>query len=181
MEDMFYSVADKTLTKMMTDMLKTMIEMSSDSSLERMREISESALEKAWNNILGERKKSGISREEWLAMAKEGERQPRVLTREEFFALVDEEPSLENRSMASFPERAERSLLYELGYSVAQESGLSDQYRRDLLENIIRSGQMTKGQVSNHLYYLIKINGKKGTNDIAVSKWKRDLEFVKTL
>lgn len=180
LEEMFYLVADKTLTKMMTEMLNTMVDMSPDIALERMQEISESALEKAWDSILGKKKTPVMSKEELIALAEKEKRTPRILTKEEFFALGDEKTS-QDYSFDAFPERAERSKLYELGYSVSQDFGLSDRYRRDLLESIIRSGQMTKGQVANHLHYLIKINGKKGANDIALAKWKRDLEFVRTL
>lgn len=181
--EMYFRVAETFFTKMMSEMLNAVIgAQTSDASIERIKAISKSSLENAWKDKLNTRQSPHMTKEEFFALAETGHEEPRSHAFEEWFNASDDEVSSSRYYYSdSFPERAEKSKLYELGYSVSQETGLSDRYRRDLLESIIRSGQMTKAQVTNHLYYLIKINGKKGTNDIAVAKWKRDLEFVKTL
>lgn len=169
--------------KMMSEMLNAAInDQTSDASIEKIKAISKTALEGAWKDKLNSMQTSHMTKADFFALADAACDKPRSQAFEEWLNASDDEVSSTRYYYSdSFPERAEKSKLYELGYSVSQESGLSDQFRRDLLESIIRSGQMTKAQVANHLYYLIKINGKKGTNDIAVAKWKRDLEFVKTL
>ena len=37
---------------------------------------------------------------------------------------------------------------------------------------------MTKGEVIRYLEYFININGKRSGNELALSKWKADLEFT---
>lgn len=182
-DEIYFRVAETFFTKMMSEMLNAVIDdQTSDASIVRIKAISELALEDVWKDKLNTMQAPRMTLEEILAPDEPANKKPRSQAFEEWLNASDDEASSSRYYYSdSFPERAEKSKLYELGYSVSQESGLSDQFRRDLLESIIRSGQMTKAQVANHLYYLIKINGKKGTNDIAVAKWKRDLEFVKTL
>ena len=178
MKEKMTAMMGNVMTKVMEAAIESSIDMLSDVPFEKVREMTEKALSGAWDNILSKRKKTSMTKEEFLALGKESPK--RTLTKEEFLALEEDDES-DLFYTNTYPERAERSKLYELGYSVSQEGGLSDRYRQDLLESIIRSGQMTKGHIISHLYHLIKINGQKGTNDIAVAKWKRDLEFVRKL
>ena len=79
------------------------------------------------------------------------------------------------------PERAEISKLKEHGYSVAWNSPLSNKKRQELLKHLIETKEVSKGCVISYLKHNIQINGKKDSNEIAVSKWKDDLEFVYNL
>lgn len=79
------------------------------------------------------------------------------------------------------PERADESKLKKLGYSVSQNNGMSDYQRQRLLKSLIEKNEISKGYVISHLKYMIKINGKKEANYMAVEKWKRDLQYVLNL
>ena len=100
---------------------------------------------------------------------------PRRMTMEEFLALEDEP---EHYVPYSGPERAEASKLREHGYSVAQDSFMSDADRQALLKRLITSKVVSKGYVISYLKHMTQINGKKGSNYIALTKWKSDLEYV---
>ena len=76
------------------------------------------------------------------------------------------------------PERAQESQLKKYGYSVAWGNPLSNKERQVLLKKLIESGKVSKGYVISYLKHNIQINGKKESNEFAVSKWKDDLEFV---
>lgn len=113
-----------------------------------------------------------------------------AMTKEEFLALTSEEiKAIEDAQRLnayysadnSFPERSEQSVLNKYGYSVAQGNGMSKKQRQEKLADLIDYGIVTKWEVIRHLEYLIKINGKKEDNYIAVLKWKEDLAYVKTL
>lgn len=80
-----------------------------------------------------------------------------------------------------FPERAEQSILNKHGYNVGQTDDLPDWKRQEILKDIIDSGELSQGYICSHLKYLIKINGQKKANWLAVQKWKRDLEFVQNI
>lgn len=77
-----------------------------------------------------------------------------------------------------YRERADKSKLRMLGYSVSQNESLTDAERQALLENLISTNQVTKGYVIGQLKNLIRINGNKQANIVARMKWERDLEFV---
>lgn len=79
---------------------------------------------------------------------------------------------------SEFRERAQESELYKLGYTVSSSSNLSTKHRQMILKNAIDVGAVSKGYVISHLSHLIKINGKKASNEYAVKKWQADLEFV---
>ena len=93
---------------------------------------------------------------------------------------AEDEPSYEFASK-DFPDRAEQSLLNKRGYNVGQTDDLPDWKRQEILRDIIDSGELTQGYICSHLKYLIKINGKKDANWLAVQKWQRDLDFVQNL
>ena len=80
-----------------------------------------------------------------------------------------------------FPERAAQSLLNKRGYNVGQTDDLPDWKRQEILKDIIDSGELSQGYICSHLKYLIKINGKKDANWLALEKWQRDLDFVQNL
>jgi flagellar hook protein FlgE len=73
---------------------------------------------------------------------------------------------------------SEESKLKRLGYSVQQADGMSDGERQSLLNSIIRTGQMTDAEVTNHLEMLIHLNSGKTNMTNACGCWKADLKFV---
>ena len=106
----------------------------------------------------------------------------RILSREEFFELTgDAEAQDEYDGQYSLPERNYESKLVKYGYSVAQNSHLSNIERQDLLRRIIESKEVSKGYIVSYLKHMIAINGKKKNNHIALRKWQSDLEYVLSL
>ena len=74
---------------------------------------------------------------------------------------------------------AEQSPLNLCGYNVNQVSDYSSEFRHSMLKQIIESGILTKSEVMDYLNHFIKMNGRKKSNSIAVSKWENDLEYVR--
>lgn len=64
------------------------------------------------------------------------------------------------------------------GYSVNQQDGYSRQDRQYILSKVIEKGSLLKSEVVRYLEYFINMNGRRSGNEIALSKWKQDLEFV---
>lgn len=64
------------------------------------------------------------------------------------------------------------------GYSVNQDDGYSKQDRQYILSKVIDNRILQKSEVIRYLDHFIHINGRKTGNEIALSKWKQDLEFV---
>lgn len=64
------------------------------------------------------------------------------------------------------------------GYSVGQKEDLTVSERRYILARIIHNHIMSKSEVIRYLSYFIKMNGARLGNEIAVKKWKDDLQFV---
>jgi len=73
---------------------------------------------------------------------------------------------------------SEASPLKLCGYSVNQQDGYSKETRQYIIAKIISLGIMTKSDVIRYLEYFISMNGKRRGNEIAVMKWKEDLEFT---
>lgn len=100
----------------------------------------------------------------------------------EFLKGIDdapfEFPEYDTNYKYSPPERAQESKLKKYGYSVAWNDPLSNKERQALLKDLIESGKVSKGYIVSCLKHNIQINGKKESNEFAVSKWKDDLEFV---
>lgn len=125
------------------------------------------------------------TREEFLNLDFKASEPKPTLTKEEFLnltfsSLEDDGDSFEHLYNEDPSEKlADESALHKLGYTVSQEKGLSAKQRQEILEFAINSKMMTKRKVISFLEYLIKTNGKKKTNEIAVSKWKEDLEYIK--
>jgi hypothetical protein len=115
-------------------------------------------------------------------------RKIKILTLEDFLASTDDSDSLfeEERYPKYSPTeymnyRSEESQLKKYGYSVGQSSHLTDRKRQELLKELITTGKVSKGYVISYLKHNIQINGKKSSNEFAVSKWKDDLNFVYNL
>ena len=87
---------------------------------------------------------------------------------------------LEDDSKFSFGDTvlSEESPLKLCGYSVNQQDGYSRETRQYIIAKIISRGIMTKSDVIRYLEYFISMNGKRRGNEVAVMKWKQDLEFA---
>ena len=73
---------------------------------------------------------------------------------------------------------SEFSPLKLCGYSVSQIEGYSDYERQYIISKIIDKKIMSKSDIVRYLEYFIHMNGKKKGNEIALSKWKSDLEYT---
>lgn len=80
-----------------------------------------------------------------------------------------------------YPKRSQESKLKKYGYSVSWDNPLTNKERQELLENLIITGRVSKGYVITYLKNMIHINGKKKDNELAVMKWRDDLNFVYNL
>ena len=103
------------------------------------------------------------------------------MTFEEFLMLTEDDVAdieIQHTLSCDYPERASESKLKKYGYSVAYDSPLSNKKRQELLKHLIERGEVSKGYVISYLKHNIQINGKKESNEFAVSKWKDDLDFV---
>ncbi len=74
--------------------------------------------------------------------------------------------------------KADKSPLMLCGYSVSQDKGFSSEQRHVILKNIIDRKILDKWQVIEYLEQFIRYNGLKANMDLAVSKWRSDLDFV---
>lgn len=116
--------------------------------------------------------KPHLTKEEFLNLdfSSYGNNNAKEKDEDSFEYLFNEDPS----------ERlADESALHKLGYTVSQERGLSAKQRQQILEFAISSKMMSKRKVVSFLEYLIKTNGQKKNNEIALSKWKADLEYIR--
>lgn len=112
---------------------------------------------------------------------------PCVMSVAEFLALEEveseekEKQDVELKEKFCKTERADESKLRKWGYSVAQNSSMTDVERRELLKELIERKVVTKGYLISYLKYMIRINGKKESNYIALTKWQGDLEYIQNL
>lgn len=73
---------------------------------------------------------------------------------------------------------AQESPLMLSGYTVNQQDGFSSNERHYILARLIHDKIMSKGEIIRYLSYFIRKNGAKSGNEIALSKWQEDLDFV---
>lgn len=131
-------------------------------------------VERAWKSILEKMQQEEILEEEALP------KKPRMMTREEFFALSDEDEEVFSFS-GEYPELAEQSLLRKHGYCVSKNEGLSKKARQDLLKHLISTGVVSKGYAITLLKGSIKRGERKPGCEHAVACWRSDLAFVLSL
>ena len=72
-----------------------------------------------------------------------------------------------------------RSVLNKLGYNVNQNDDLSDNERQCILIEAMENRNVSKRRLIRFLEWLVEENGNYRKMELAVSKWKRDIEFVK--
>jgi len=88
------------------------------------------------------------------------------------------EPATAPPGAAGFAALRAQSPLYMLGYSVSEINGLTMNERRRLLGNIIDSGVLSKGEVINHLEWLIRTRWGSKNNENAIGEWQADIRFL---
>ena len=73
------------------------------------------------------------------------------------------------------------SILRQEGYTVSQREGLSDNEREAILRNVISKKLMSRRQVIEHIELQISLRKNNSMYGIAISKWERDLAFLRRL
>jgi hypothetical protein len=73
------------------------------------------------------------------------------------------------------------SILRQEGYTVSQREGLLDSERQAILLRVIENKKMSKHQVIEHIELQISLRKNNSMYDIAISKWERDLAFLRKL
>ena len=73
------------------------------------------------------------------------------------------------------------SVLRQEGYTVSQKEDLSDLERQSILKNVINRKLMSKWQIIEHIELQISLRRNNRMYNIAISKWERDLAFLRRL
>jgi len=73
---------------------------------------------------------------------------------------------------------AEYSPLKLCGYNVSQSEDYTDAEREYIISRIIDRGIMLKIEVVRYLEHFINMNGHKSGNELALTKWKHDLDYT---
>ena len=73
------------------------------------------------------------------------------------------------------------SILRQEGYTVSQREGLLDTERQAILLRVIENQKMSKLQVIEHIELQISLRKNNSMYDIAISKWERDLAFLRKI
>ena len=73
------------------------------------------------------------------------------------------------------------SVLRQEGYTVSQKEGLTDSERQSILKNVINRNLMSKWQIIEHIELQISLRKNNSMYNIAISKWERDLSFLRRL
>ena len=116
-EELYFRALESYFADMMSETLNAaVIDQAPDTSLEQLKAITEAALENAWKDKLNARQASRIKKAEFFALADAACDKPRSQAFEEWLNASDDEASSSRYYYSdSFPERAEKSKLYELG------------------------------------------------------------------
>jgi hypothetical protein len=73
----------------------------------------------------------------------------------------------------------EESILKENGYSVANSTKMTVYQRWGKLRGVIIKGLMTPEQIVSHIQFQIKLREGRPEYDLAIRKWKLDIQYVK--
>ena len=73
------------------------------------------------------------------------------------------------------------SILRREGYTVSQKEDLSDYERQQILLIVMRRNLMSKWQIIEHIELQISLRRNNRMYNIAISKWERDLAFLRRL
>ena len=72
------------------------------------------------------------------------------------------------------------SILRQEGYTVSQKEDLSDGERQNILKSVLIRGLMTKWAIIEHIELQISLRKNKPMYAVAISKWERDLKYIRT-
>ena len=87
----------------------------------------------------------------------------------------------ENDTAGNFSGFADTSIFYNMGYTVSQSIGLNASERQRILKCAIDAGKASKYEVMSFLRRRMNINGMKAGNEMAFQKWKKDLEYIRSV
>ncbi len=73
------------------------------------------------------------------------------------------------------------SILRQEGYTVSQKEDLSDYERQQILLSVMRRNLMSKWQIIEHIELQISLRRNNRMYNVAISKWERDLTFLRRL
>lgn len=74
----------------------------------------------------------------------------------------------------------EQSILYICGYNVSEKDNLSEVQRQSLLGKIVDKDLLSKKRIMSYLTYFISLNKHNRNKGKAISKWTKDLLYIKT-
>lgn len=74
----------------------------------------------------------------------------------------------------------EHSDLYLYGYNVGGALATNERLRRQILEDIIDSGNLTKAQVISHLEFLIRFGKNNTLMKDAIQRWQDDMHYIES-
>lgn len=100
--------------------------------------------------------------------------------RERYGAIIGNLRIAKNGEFDGQYEMALESPLHIIGYNVSQKDDFSSAERQYILARVMYDKIMSKGEVIKYLSFFIRRNGAKIGNELALSKWKSDLEFVQS-
>lgn len=72
----------------------------------------------------------------------------------------------------------DESVLKLYGYDVSQSSSLSIRQRRDLLDDLIDSGILSKARIISHLEWLIRMHKNGPYHHAACAAWRSDIAYI---
>lgn len=99
--------------------------------------------------------------------------------RKQYKILIGNIRLVSNKAKFSDLDLAEESPLHLCGYSVSQSVGLTVTERRSILQYMMEYEIMQKPYIIDYLNFFIRRNGSKADMDIAVQKWRDDLDWVR--
>ena len=72
------------------------------------------------------------------------------------------------------------STLHLCGYTVSQNSYLTDDERQNILAYLVDKHILTKSEIISHLNFLIRTNRYNSNMEIALLYWNSDLNFIRS-
>ena len=92
--------------------------------------------------------------------------------------IVKSPTATNNHSENYYDTLSAESILHRSGYNVSSDENLTDKQRQQILILLVESGMCSKHKISSHLSWLIQ--QREGSIYLinAVSKWKRDRDFI---
>lgn len=92
--------------------------------------------------------------------------------------ITEEKAYLKSNLDASQLKLAQRSILMEYGYSVSQQTGLSDTERRRILSTLVDLNILTRADIIGYLDFFINTKSSFEKYRTAVEKWRSDRDYI---